>query len=174
MLANSRSGRAIYVKRNKNGGTWDQFQKPLKLKFSLLSFSRTQKDSLTLLIYTLSLYKRLINLKVSNVLKKNLNQWCIFPSLTLFYVTSEITHLLIDRETASHMEQKHASMFSARTGNIACMVTYFGWIGAFLHLFAGKEGVESTAFFYIHSSKTVFLTDCYILFKKHTANEVKK
>lgn len=53
-----RSGRAIYVKTNKNGGTQDPFQKPLKLKFSQPSFNRTQKDSLTLLIYIVPLKKK--------------------------------------------------------------------------------------------------------------------
>lgn len=71
-------------------------QKPLKLKFSQPYFSKTQKDPSTLLIYTLSLYKKIITWNVSNDLK---NLWCIFPSLRLFDGSSGILNLLIEVHT---------------------------------------------------------------------------
>lgn len=169
-LAKRRSGRWIYDKTSKDEGTWDQYQKT-KITFSQPNFSRKQKDSLILLINTLSLYKRLINLNVSDIPKKNLNLWCIFPSLALLYVCSVITHLFICRRRALQLEQNHSSVFSAGTNNVVCMVRFLVWIGFFLHLFVVRKGVENIACFYIHSSKNTFLTDCHILFTNHTAKE---
>jgi len=164
-----RSGRWIYDKTSKDGGTWDKYQKP---KITCLTLAGNKKDSLILLINTLSLYKRLIKLHLSYIPKNNLIRWHIFPSLALFSVCSVIIHLLLGRRRPWQLEQKHSSVFSAGTDNIACMVSFLVWIEFFLHLCVGGKRVETIACFYIHSSKSIFLTDCHILFTNHTATEI--